>query len=238
MRITVAARKGGVGKSSVVAGLASLVSGQGRRVLAVDLDPQSNLAFMLGVDPTASGTAALLDGQDPEPLVVTKHLHVYPGGPELARQDIARLDPEDLADALEGAPYDVVLFDCPPGSEHLERLGLVASDLALVVTNAHPIAIVGAGRVLEDLERRREKGRRGPGRWAIVMNMIDARRSLDRNVEAMLGDMGGGVPRFKIKQDINLAMATAQGILLEDYAPGSAAAKALGDVGRWCLGDA
>ncbi len=238
MRISVAARKGGVGKSSIVAGLASIFAAEGKRVLAVDLDPQSNLAFMLGSDPTAPGTALLLEGKEPEPLHVAEGLDVYPGGPELARQDIARIDPEDLADALEGAPYDVILFDSPPGSEHLERLGLVAADTALVVTNAHPIAIVGAGRVLEDLETRKRKNRRGPKRWAILMNMIDARRSLDRNVEAMLGDTGNGVPRFQIKQDTNLALATAQGVLLSEYAARCPAALALQNVGGWCLGQA
>ena len=51
MKIVVASRKGGVGKSTLTSGLASYFSTQGKRVLAIDLDPQSNLAFMLGVDP-------------------------------------------------------------------------------------------------------------------------------------------------------------------------------------------
>ena len=136
----------------------------------------------------------------------------------------------------EGWDYDVILFDSPPGSEHLERLGVVASTRALVVTNAHPIAVVGAGRVVRDLEARRAKGRRGPSEWALVTNMIDARRSLDRNIDALLGDMGHGIPNYQVRQDVNLAMATAQGILLAEYAPTCRAVEALKEIQGWCHG--
>lgn len=232
MRLVVAARKGGVGKSTVVAGLASLLAAQGRSVLAVDLDPQSNLAFMLGGDPTAPGVAELLMGSAVEPVEITDTLHVLPGGPELVGHEIQRLDPEDLADIIASWPYDDVLFDCPPGNEHLERLGVVASDIALVITNAHPIAAVGAGRVLEDLDARRRKGRRGPTRWALVMNMLDARRRLDRDIELMLED--DGVPRLRVRQDTHIALATAQGILLTELATKSRAREDLQTVLEWC----
>ena len=235
MRIAVAARKGGVGKSSLVARLASLMAADGTRVLAIDLDPQSNLAFMLGGNPTAPGTAALLSGGHPEPIQVWDRLDVLPGGPDLARQDIARLDPEDLADAIDIYDHDVILFDSPPGSEHLERLGIVAADRAIAVTNAHPIAVGGARRVLEDLEVRRSKGRRGPSEWALVMNMLDVRRTLDRDIELMMGDLGGNIPRFKVKQDVQIAMATAQGVPLAEYAPNSKGAQALRTLVEWCI---
>ena len=135
MRIVVAARKGGVGKSSITAALASLLAADGRRVLAIDLDPQSNLAFMLGSDPTAPGVARMLAGESVEPIEVMPNLEVLPGGPELARHDIARLDPEDLADIVVDWPYDDILFDSPPGNEHLERLGIVETARHFVETN-------------------------------------------------------------------------------------------------------
>ncbi|MBU0551580.1 ParA family protein [Myxococcota bacterium] len=235
MRIVVAARKGGVGKSSIVAGLASALSSQGRRVLVMDLDPQSNLAFMLGGDPTGPGVSDLLSGQTVEPETVAEGIDVLPGGPELASHEIARLDPEDLADTISGWPYDDVLFDCPPGNEHLERLGVVAADIALVVTNAHPIAVVGAGRVLEDLQIRAKRGRRGPTRWALVMNMIDARRRLDRNIEVMIEDYPD-VPRLKVRQDTQMTLATAQGIPLFEFAPRSKAAEDIMALMEWARG--
>ena len=43
------AGKGGIGKSTIAAALALLLARRGRRVLAVDADPDANLASALGV---------------------------------------------------------------------------------------------------------------------------------------------------------------------------------------------
>jgi len=40
--------KGGVGKTTVVAGLARVLADRGRKVLVIDADPASNLALALG----------------------------------------------------------------------------------------------------------------------------------------------------------------------------------------------
>ena len=48
--ITIANQKGGTGKSSTVANLAYALSEMGKKVLAVDLDPQGNLSMALGVE--------------------------------------------------------------------------------------------------------------------------------------------------------------------------------------------
>ena len=234
MRIVVASRKGGVGKSTITAAAASILAADGRRVLAVDLDPQSNLAFMLGGDPTAPGSAELLITEQAEPIEVAKNLSVLPGGPQLSAIEITRLHPEDLADALDQFDYDDVLIDSPPGHEHLERLGVCAADIALIVTDAHPIAVVGAERVLEELERLRVKGRRAPQRWAVVANRIDKRRRLDQNVDKMLKD--DSAPRFRVRQDSQIALASAMGIPISEHAPQSNAALDVRAVVEWCRG--
>lgn len=230
--IAVAGRKGGVGKTTITCGLASIFRHRGRRVLVVDLDPQSNAAFALGVDPAAPGTAAFLTGGT-APQMTPSGIQVLPGGPGLTDSKVQRLHPEELADALAKIDVDVVICDCPPGIEYLERLGLTASTVALVIADAHPFAALGAGRVLEDLEAIREKERRGPSRWALVMSRLDTRRTADRRMTDNVSEAFPGITRLEVHQDISLANATSDQRLIMDAAPRSKGVEDLTRIADW-----
>ena len=190
---------------------------------------------MLGVDPIAPGTADLLTGGKPAVLKAAPTLHVLPGGPELGSQRIQSLHPEELAEAVKVLDYDAIVFDCPPGNEYLERLGLVAADIALVVTNAHPLAVMGAARVVEILESYRKKGWRGPQRWSLVLSQIDARRSLDKQFGPQLAQRYPETPRFTIHQDTTLSLAAAEQVPLMDYAAASRGAAELSSLAQWII---
>ena len=234
-RIAVAARKGGVGKTTIACGVASVLAKQGKQVLVVDLDPQSNAAYALGVDPTAPGTAELLTGNQPNHLEAASGLYVLPGGPNLTNQTIQSLHPEDLADLVKVMPYDAVILDCPPGNESLERLGLVAAQTTLVVTNAHPFAIMGANRVMGILESYRTRERRGPKQWALVLSQVDERRALDKELPAQLVQRYSEIKHFTVHQDTNLSQAGAQQIPLMEYAPRSRSAEELAAIAQWVM---
>ncbi|MGI0488817.1 ParA family protein [Pantanalinema rosaneae CENA516] len=234
-RVAVAARKGGVGKTTIACGLASVLAKQGKQVLVVDLDPQSNSAYALGVDPTAPGTAELLMGNTPAALEAAPGLYVLPGGPNLTNQAIQSLHPEDLADFVKVMSYDAVILDCPPGNETLERLGLVAAQVTLVVTNAHPFAIMGANRVMGILESYRNRERRGPKQWALVLSQVDERRALDKELPAQLAQRYADIKHFTVHQDTNLSQAGAQQIPIMDYAPRSRSAEELGTIAQWIM---
>jgi chromosome partitioning protein len=230
--IAIAGRKGGVGKTTIACGLASIFRHRGRRVLVVDLDPQSNAAFALGVDPAAPGTAAFLTG-GASPQVAPSGIQVLPGGPGLTDSKVQRLHPEELADALSKIDIDVVICDCPPGIEYLERLGLTAATVALVIADAHPFAALGAGRVLEDLQDVKDKSRRGPKRWALVMSRLDTRRSADRRMTDNVSEAFPGVPRLEVHQDVALANATSDQVLIMDAAPKSRGVEDLTKIADW-----
>lgn len=232
-RIAVAARKGGVGKTSIACGLASVMASQGKRVLVIDLDPQSNAAYVLGTNPTAPGTADLLVGGAPAVLEAAPGLYVLPGGPDLAGHAIQSLDPEDLADAVAGTDYDILIFDCPPGVEYLERLGLVAADVALICTDAHPLAVMGAGRVINELRLRQQKGRRGAKRWALALSRIDLRRSMDQALDKQLAATYPTIDRLIVHQDSTVAWAGAERIPLIQYNPNCKGAKDLQAIANW-----
>lgn len=140
--------KGGVGKTSVVLGLADAMAQQGKRVLICDLDPQGSATTALDAE-VSSETLTVYDvlaANEPgcldDAIIETawQGVDVVPANGQLAtlatQQIIAaehRLRTAMLgADQLES--YDVVLMDLPPSLGRLTLNGLVAADEAVGVT--------------------------------------------------------------------------------------------------------
>lgn len=153
--------KGGTGKTSIVANVAGLAAAAGYHVLAVDLDPQANLARDLGYTPGGGGgglLAALAGHGPPAPLAeVRPGLDVLPGAEEL--EDWTALasswrsrgrTPETALDralrSLAGS-YNLVLLDCPPGNRDLQLLAMHAARHALVPTRPDEASLDGMIRV-------------------------------------------------------------------------------------------
>ncbi len=238
--VAIGCRKGGVGKSALSACLASHYAQAGKRALLVDLDPQGNVTFGLGGEPGARGAAELLRGEEVEPVELAPNIFALPGGPELNSVEVSSLDPEGLKDTLKArrlsARFDVVICDLPPYSEHLERLGLVASAAALVPVVAHPFAISGAARILELIEHRRRARRAGPKRCALVQSMVDLRRGLDKSLSESLDELFPGTPRFSFRQDTSVAYALSEQRPLHSFDPRAKVIPELAEIAAWLDG--
>lgn len=59
--IAVGTLKGGVGKSTAVVSIASILAKEGNKVLVIDTDPQANTSTYLGLDETSDGYTGILD---------------------------------------------------------------------------------------------------------------------------------------------------------------------------------
>jgi cellulose biosynthesis protein BcsQ len=185
--VTVVSRKGGVGKTSVVLGLAGAALVGGRRVLVVDLDPQANATTALDppevrrtmVDVFADGRPGALasavtasgwgDGVDvvaAEPDLATSD---HPG--PRAGETRLRVAMDRLAKKRD---YDFVLIDCPASLSRLTANGLAAGHCALVVAEPTLFALLGAQQALGAIEavRGNHNLRLRPG--GIVLNRMRA----------------------------------------------------------------
>lgn len=176
--ISVLSLKGGVGKTTLVLGLAGAAQLRGLRTLVVDLDPQANASLALDLPPGAVTITDVFD--DPRPSAVDAAirpsawaegmpapkggtravLDVLAGDPDLVRHDqpnppVSRLRRLDTALARLDRSYDLVLVDCPPSLARLTRSGLVAAHRALVVTEPSYFAVHGADRALSAVHEER-----------------------------------------------------------------------------------
>ncbi len=163
--VSVLSLKGGVGKTSVVLGLAGAAVSRGLASLVVDLDPQGNATSILRTHKTKSTVADVLAHPTRatiEAALTPCEWEVGPGEVDVlaGHSNVIRFDSwtgqafrPKLAKALQQLDgYDLVLIDCPPSLGALTREALAASDLALVVTTPSYFGAQGVERAVEEIK--------------------------------------------------------------------------------------
>lgn len=158
--VSVLSMKGGVGKSTVVLGLASAAWDRGLSTLVIDLDPQANASMALDVigapfttsdvladaRPGVAADAVITSGWGAPIDVIAAERSLEHRTAPAGRNSALR-----LRTALATLPrrYGLVLIDCPPSLGELTRNALSAADRAVVVTEASHFAVHGAAEALE-----------------------------------------------------------------------------------------
>lgn len=160
--ITVANRKGGVGKSSVTTHLAAALALRGARVLVVDMDSQASSTAMLldRLDDEAPTTTQLLLGQARLAGIIQpstrERVDVAPACGELTRAQFAIAGKTGretiLRRALREVDYDVVLIDTAPELQLATLNSLVAASHVLMPFTPDPKALEGLHTTSEAVE--------------------------------------------------------------------------------------
>ncbi len=200
-----ASQKGGVGKTTVATGIASVLgaraAAKGKRVLMVDLDPQHHATMSLGVRPVEGSTVGdlLRDWCDGSPLNAAASVvetdsagvSLLPAGTAtLARaasdlmREPARLSA--LSDILATAgSFDAIIVDTPPNLDGLTQTAVATArgrGGVVGVTGATPLEISGV-LTLQELQRRILTAMPRSSRWlGVVVNKWDGRRTLSKEM--------------------------------------------------------
>ena len=105
MVMTVSNQKGGVGKTTTSAALAAGFSMAGKKVLCIDLDPQGNLGFCLGLD--TEGGSTILD-------VLKGDVSNFEDCKKLVEEAINRMNHIDVLVNNAGITKDMLLMRMKP----------------------------------------------------------------------------------------------------------------------------
>jgi chromosome partitioning protein len=232
--IACANQKGGVGKTTTVVNLASLLALAGDRILLVDLDPQGNATSGLGIDRASldrSSYDGIIDGLDLRQTIVrgsADGVDVVPASIALAGAEVElagaasrerrlRRLLEPLADA-----YDHIFIDSPPSLGLLTVNALTAADAVLIPLQCEYYALEGLTQLLATIDLVRDHLNPRLAIDGVVLTMADGRTNLSADVEAEARrHLGGTVYDTVIPRSVRLSEAPSHGRSIASYAPES-----------------
>lgn len=163
--ISIFNQAGGVGKTTLTQNIAYHLAVLGKKVMAIDFDPQASLTDFFAIElPEKAITVyhALMQGQE-LPIYNVFGVDVVPADITLANAEqelVAALQREMRLKeiiALVSDNYDFILIDCPPSFGLLSIGALVAADYVLIPIQTHHKCFKGTSSLLETVTKVKSK---------------------------------------------------------------------------------
>lgn len=252
--IAIVNQKGGCGKTTTAISLSGALASRGKRVLLVDMDPQSHCAAGLAI-PEAHieldvGDAML--APDPSQLDLTRllwrvnrNLDLLPSrmklaGLEASRGGLATLDDKEkrLSRVLDGlGGYDFAIIDCSPSIGLLTYNALCAAGEVLIPVETSYFAQQGASRQVATLRSLGQRFGRQAQHW-ILPTIHEPDAALPSELlDQLRARFGSQVCDTVIHRDCSVKEAATFGRPVVEYAPQSQAAQDYGRLAAWILGE-
>ena len=188
--IAVANQKGGVGKSTTAINLSACLAEKGKKVLAIDMDPQGNTTSGFGVDKNGIENTLyellLGEAETKDTIVkdVVENLGLIPSNINLSGAEIELVGIVDKEFILKGITdklrrkYDYIILDCPPSLNMLTINALTAATSVLVPIQCEYYALEGLSELIYTIELVKERLNNKLEIEGVVFTMYDGRTCL------------------------------------------------------------
>ncbi|MBQ1424919.1 MAG: ParA family protein, partial [Aeriscardovia sp.] len=164
--IAVVNQKGGVGKTTSTINIAGVLSQLGRKVLAVDFDPQGALTAGLGIDGNSEEKTVYDLLFDPDPDVKSSIIHtrfdgldLLPANIDLSAAEIQLVTEMGRERILQSVlspilgDYDAVLIDCQPSLGLLTLNALTAASGVIIPVSTEYFALRGVALLMDSIAK-------------------------------------------------------------------------------------
>jgi len=233
-KIAVINQKGGSGKTTTVVNAGAFLAKQDRKVLLIDLDPQSHTTIHLGFEPPQIQKSIydILIKKVPVKDVILetyeKNLFLIPASIELASAEIELVNEIGrevvLRDALKKYKndFDYIFIDCPPSLGLLTVNALTTASEIFIPIQAEFFALEGLTKLIQTIDIVKDRLNPDIEITGIIITMFDSRKNICRDVaDKVHSHFKGKVFKTKIRENVRLAEAPGFGKSIKDFAPDS-----------------